>query len=49
MAAVVELTGAGLTPDEVIAVARQEARVVLADTARSAMGRSAAGVARGVE
>ena len=49
MAAVVELTGAGLTPDEVIAVARQDARVVLADSARSAMARSAAVVARLVE
>jgi histidine ammonia-lyase len=42
----VELTGTGLTPREVIAVARGDEQVVLSDQARGTMERSAAVVAR---
>jgi histidine ammonia-lyase len=42
----VELTGTGLTPQEVIAVARHGEQVVLSDQARGTMERSAAVVAR---
>ncbi|HEY6758812.1 MAG TPA: histidine ammonia-lyase [Baekduia sp.] len=41
----VELTGAGLRPEDVVAVARADAPVVLSDEARGAMERSAAVVA----
>jgi histidine ammonia-lyase len=43
---VIELTGTGLTADDVVAVARSDARVVLSDEARRAMEESAAVVAR---
>jgi histidine ammonia-lyase len=43
---VVELSGTGLTPDDVVAVARAGARVVLSPAAREAMDRSAAVVVR---
>jgi len=42
----VELTGAGLEPEDVVAVARGDAPVALADAARSSMAESAAIVAR---
>jgi histidine ammonia-lyase len=42
----VELTGTGLTPQEVVAVARGGEQVVLSDQARGTMERSAAVVAR---
>src|SRR5919198_6625412 len=43
---VIELTGTGLSPDDVIAVSRAGATVELADEARAAMQESAAVVAR---
>src|SRR4051794_30284551 len=43
---VVELTGTGISPDDVIAVARAGAPVVLTDAARAEMARSAEVVAR---
>ncbi|MDX6701819.1 MAG: histidine ammonia-lyase, partial [Baekduia sp.] len=45
----VELRGTGLTPADVLAVARADAPVVLADDARAAMAASAAVVARHVD
>jgi histidine ammonia-lyase len=45
----VELRGTGLTPADVLAVARDRAPVVLADDARAAMAASAAVVARHVD
>jgi len=44
--AAIELTGTGLTPADVVAVAREDAPVVLADSARRAMEESAAIVER---
>ena len=44
--AAIELTSAGVGPAEVVAVAREDARVALSDEARAAMERSAAVVAR---
>src|SRR2546430_14140166 len=46
MRTAVELTGTGLEPDTVIAVARHDAPVVLADAGREAMAESAEIVAR---
>src|SRR5438094_1367287 len=43
---VVELSGTGLSPADVVAVARSDARVVLSDEARRAMEESAAVVSR---
>ena len=43
---IVELTGMGLCPDDVVAVAREGARVSLTDAARERMEASAAVVAR---
>src|SRR5438874_384322 len=43
---VVELSGTGISPDDVIAVARTGARVVLTEAARAEMARSAAIVAQ---
>ena len=43
---VVELSGTGISPDDVVAVARRDARVRLTDAARAEMERSAQVVAR---